>query len=257
MPQILSHQFFAEDLLLSEKIKNLITKKSHYFLGAQGGDILFLYSPKTSRKSNLGLSLHNLKIEEVTHLIKEKKEKGEDVSYLVGFLSHLILDESIHPYVYALEKILKEENREKDNYHYLIGSDLDLYFLEKLKGKKKRDYSYPNYLGYLNYKKLKNDLNSLLTLVNGEFKVKEKRLEIVIKLYFFINNKITYDQKRLRRSIYFVEEKLNLSHRLSYLIKRGKYNLSFEEKNKKYYDFAPLDLFALAKDTTLKLLEEV
>ena len=59
MPSLYTHQILAEKVmeLLPERTRRYVTREGEYFLGAQGGDVFYLYKMREGQK-NLGKYLH-------------------------------------------------------------------------------------------------------------------------------------------------------------------------------------------------------
>ncbi len=122
MPDYFSHGCCAE--LIYEKLdsgyKNLITNKTLYLLGAQGGDVFFAYNVKPT-KSNLGRSIHKQNAVYVFgQLIKGNP------SYAAGFATHYALDCTLHPVIYAYE-----QTKRSPFTHSKFENDLGLFISRK------------------------------------------------------------------------------------------------------------------------------
>ena len=122
MPDYFSHGIAAEIIYskLDTKRKSLITNKTLYLLGAQGGDIFFTYNVKPT-KSNLGRSLHR---HNAIYLFSQLIQGN--ISYAAGFATHYALDSTLHPDIYAFE-----ETKRSPFTHTKFESDLGLYISRK------------------------------------------------------------------------------------------------------------------------------
>ena len=122
MPDYFSHGVCAEIIYekLNSGYKSLITNKTLYLLGAQGGDIFFAYNIKPT-KSNVGRSLHKLS---AVYLFNQMV-KGNP-SYTAGFATHYALDATLHPDIYAYE-----QTKRSPFTHSKFENDLGLFISRK------------------------------------------------------------------------------------------------------------------------------
>lgn len=107
MPAMYAHDTFgkqvASKLPLSVK-KPILQFPQMFRVGLQGPDILFFYNPFHKHAvGDMGHLLHQKNAEEIfTAACKVWKAEGEKVgqlSYLMGFLCHYLLDSACHPYI--------------------------------------------------------------------------------------------------------------------------------------------------------------
>lgn len=121
MPDYFTHSILADVIYerLRPADRQLIPDRSLYKLGAQGGDVFFMYTLRMS--SNLGRWLHTLSAAEVF-----EKLKGASPSYVAGYATHYALDSTIHPAVYAFESTSKARFA-----HLAFEKDLGLYVSRK------------------------------------------------------------------------------------------------------------------------------
>lgn len=104
---------------------NLIKDDKLFYLGCQGPDIFFYkkYAVHTTPK-NLGELIHKDQTKEVFNqvLLYLKENYSEAVlSYIVGWISHYILDKNIHPYIDS-----------KTNWsHKRLEANIDTYIIDK------------------------------------------------------------------------------------------------------------------------------
>ena len=138
MPSLYTHQILAEKVkeLLPERTRRYITRDSEYYLGAQGGDVFYLYKMREGQK-NLGKYLHRKNVYMVFCNFLEAARSGDGgvTSYIAGYITHYAGDIVFHPYVYSLLNRLEFEDTGnwKGNRHALIESDMDSYFVRKYK----------------------------------------------------------------------------------------------------------------------------
>lgn len=118
MPDYFSHSICAEKIYerMDGAHRRRIENKTLYQLGAQGGDVFFMYNIFLS-KNNVGRSLHRQKATELFEALKEG-----DPSYAAGYATHYALDATLHPAVYAYE-----DRHKTFLSHLRFESDLGLY----------------------------------------------------------------------------------------------------------------------------------
>lgn len=209
MPSLLTHNFFALDLL--DTIGDGSCLKSYpscFRLGAQGPDPLFFSSliPFTKAfsiraiKGRYGSKLHKL---DGTKLFKElfkRYDEIEDISskdifmsFILGQLTHFVLDSTCHPYVYYFtgfdknSKLSGKLHYSHAHFEARIDSSLAIY-----KGKKELTYHPEDVL------KINDDL---LTVIDENFNIVIERVlgvkvpknyyrsgvKNMIKVYKFVN----------------------------------------------------------------------
>ncbi|WP_080874053.1 zinc dependent phospholipase C family protein [Oceanobacillus timonensis] len=108
MPNIWTHIFFAEDVCNSLSCDTHRSPYKHtLFLGAQGPDPFFYYrfwpwfsNQKTGQE--IGNTLHTKECGPfLLHLItKAMKQADETKAYVMGFITHHLLDRHTHPYIH-------------------------------------------------------------------------------------------------------------------------------------------------------------
>ena len=127
MPDYFTHAILADVIFerLDRDRRALITDRKLYRLGAQGGDVFFMYN--LSRTSNLGRKLHGL---DARHVFKELA--AANPSYAAGFATHYALDSTLHPAVYAFEEGAKSAFA-----HLAFEKDLGLYVSRKFSAPRK------------------------------------------------------------------------------------------------------------------------
>lgn len=117
MPDYFTHSILSQ--VIYERLKSgtrqSIPDRALYMLGAQGGDVFFMYNLKMN--GNLGRKLHTLDGYEVF-----EKLLSADPSYAAGYAAHYALDSTIHPAVYAFEATSKAKFA-----HLAFEKDIGLY----------------------------------------------------------------------------------------------------------------------------------
>lgn len=121
MPDYFTHAIIADVIFerLDRNRREMITDKKLYLLGAQGGDVFFMYN--LSRASNMGRKLHGLDAQFVFENLKEAHP-----SYAAGYATHYALDSTLHPAVYAFEATSRAPFA-----HLAFEKDLGLYVSRK------------------------------------------------------------------------------------------------------------------------------
>lgn len=142
MPATITHFLMTKRLEKKLQDTGIPYVSSSLYWGAQGPDVLFFHKPLTLRpKSSLrgfGMSLHKTDPMKTFTAMRNyimrcpENEKVAAFSYAYGFLSHLSLDSTAHPYVYYFQKLLAGENGAEDKYmHHKIESNIDVIMLRK------------------------------------------------------------------------------------------------------------------------------
>jgi len=121
MPDLVTHYYFADRVLeeLPKDIRKSISDKNLYYFASAGPDPFFFYKfykfKENAKMSQIGHYMHQNKVyeffEKLTQLTKNSdNNKPLLFSYLTGFLTHHILDSTVHPYVfYKTGKFVKED----------------------------------------------------------------------------------------------------------------------------------------------------
>lgn len=256
MPGCITHYIFAKDCfdnLDNNDLKTILSKNFNIYLLGSCGPNFFEYSnniPNILSKnlSNISNLIHNKNInlffeEMINYSVKNPYMKyifNQDnftdicISYFCGFISHYILDKSIHPYIFYLQLNLKNQYKLKSNnsLHKSIETHIDSLLLYKLKDSTPNDFikniniSLSNneililcdmYIFLLksvfNKNVSYNDINKSLST----FKQTQIRLiysnSIYSKLYLFIKNLLSktgyIENKTYSKHTYCVNDLLN------------------------------------------------
>ena len=119
MPSSYTHQFFARTAitLFPREVQDIINEYPYtFYLGALGPDPLYFYGPlKGNPFYSLGDEIHDKGIRKT--LLGIQNPGNEEISYLIGYISHYVLDKNCHEYIYAVDK----DNR----LHHIIEAELD------------------------------------------------------------------------------------------------------------------------------------
>ena len=164
MPAIITHHLFGEDAAtrLPEGIIDGQEELLAFLLGNQGPDPFWAHF--VARRSvaaacaKLATDMHAGKVVEtfmalrdaVTHLPEDDKRVGR--AFVLGLLSHYVLDSTAHPFVYAQEAALCEADPElqpvHSEVHAIIESDLDTWMLWSQRGLTVEDAPTPRNLAH-------------------------------------------------------------------------------------------------------------
>lgn len=111
MPNLWTHILFGRDVLREMGQEQLLTDphlRNTYHFGAQGPDFLLYHNfwpwTKDTRVSSYGDVLHNERcgeflLEMIQH-VEQRPLADPLVVYVLGFISHYVLDRHVHPFVY-------------------------------------------------------------------------------------------------------------------------------------------------------------
>ncbi|PKR78257.1 hypothetical protein CEY16_00420 [Halalkalibacillus sediminis] len=136
MPNIWTHILFCEEAMKSIHKDELYNKyQNHFNLGAQGPDPFFYHNfwpwKNESAINELGGLLHRTKCGDflMTMVEQAKSARPQTQAYVLGFLTHHILDRNTHPYVHY-------RSGYEGNKHQLLELHMDTVMLEQKKSEK-------------------------------------------------------------------------------------------------------------------------
>lgn len=143
MPAVITHYLFGKEMIPCLPAPPACSSVFNW--GTQGPDIFFFTPPLSAESRRIiqtGYRMHEQDVEEILAAISKQTiaafgmEKSILTSYLYGYLAHYILDSTFHPFVYAMQRHLKAQIPDaSDAYiHRLIETNLDVIFLQKLRG---------------------------------------------------------------------------------------------------------------------------
>jgi hypothetical protein len=161
MPSQMTHAYFALDVYdnLDDKTKKrLVNNKEQLKTFAQGSDILFFYMncnyKKAKQVHKLGkyVHQHNSKdffINLINYIIKNKLEKNSEViAFLYGFITHYVLDSTIHPFIFYKTGIMNKKRKDTYKYnglHMDMENYIDAYMIYTKEGVKPKDFKVYNF----------------------------------------------------------------------------------------------------------------
>lgn len=155
MPALITHHLFGEESMgrLPEGVLTAESERVAFLLGNQGPDPFFFRArtPNYSTCMQLGRDMHRCRMtrqftalrDGVTHL--NRHDAGVGRAFVLGLLSHYVLDRNAHPFVYAQQwGVQKADETLADagsQVHAVIESDLDILMLQRKRdGATVRDY---------------------------------------------------------------------------------------------------------------------
>ena len=181
MPNIITHHYFAEDVLKNSKkdiINSFFGEKDLYYLFTQGFDPFFVYEILPFNEK-LGYFLHDNYIDtffiNYIKVMKEQKLENDPalLAALYGHLTHYVLDSIIHPFV--IYKCGEYNKNRPETYKYVgvhtrMEVEIDAYLYETRENKSFKDLKFHK----VNPKKKlnKNILKLLNKIYEETFKVK-------------------------------------------------------------------------------------
>ncbi|MFC7320157.1 zinc dependent phospholipase C family protein [Halobacillus campisalis] len=131
MPNIWTHILFAEDLCMKLEREDLLaTSERSLYLGAQGPDPFFYYNfwPKASDHGvpEAGMQLHTMNCGDflIEMIERGKSRKHNSQAYILGFVSHHMLDRITHPYIHY-------KSGYEGNKHQALEVAIDTIMMEK------------------------------------------------------------------------------------------------------------------------------
>lgn len=134
MPASYTHYYFAREIyanLNDQNIQKIIEKYPDlYFIGCHGPDINFFYHPyKNNKVIDQAYAIHDTRASDffnhALEIVRSSSNQEASWSYLLGFLTHFILDSNCHPY------INNEIQTQTNEYHQTIESQYDRRFILK------------------------------------------------------------------------------------------------------------------------------
>lgn len=243
LPKDITHWIIAEEIyenLENEEIKKIIARyKDLYYIGAISFDIPFFAVGKDSKKRNaISDSLHkNSSYSTLAKILGEKEVvSGAALAFLLGTISHIIVDSSFHPLIFYYTGDYHDKDNTKRKLaitkHREFESKLDLYFRNKIK--LKNHYLMTN--SYKNKKISKDELNSLLSREYAVFeRLHNDEISSMLKSYmsfqYLFSSKVLYYTLKLINK--FSKQDLSETIALFYP-KKDCIDYSFYENNISY-----------------------
>ena len=155
MPALLTHYLFGESLTseLPAHLRATDAQVKAFLVGNQGPDPFFfaVTSTRGSEVRSMGSKMHDGHMAACFDALRRgvgflpPDLRGVGAAFVCGMLGHYVLDRNAHPYVYAQEFALCDDNPElSDAYHEvhaLIESDMDCGMLRLLHGQSVAEFA--------------------------------------------------------------------------------------------------------------------
>lgn len=226
MPAQYTHQIIAEELLplLPENVRASVTDLPAYYLGAQGGDVFYFLRLVTPKGDNLGKYLHNREVYrtfcEFLRAAKGKNGNPVALSYAAGYVTHYAADTVFHPYVYGtMQKLISAHPKSRIRWHAYIESDIDSYFVEKLRGVPITKYVSPLRLKDIDIPALYPYVSEVLD-ARGQRHFSQFLFRRALRRYFLFERTFTDRTLRRRRVLHAAESALHCQRAFSSLCRR-------------------------------------
>lgn len=234
MPATITHAYFAEDVYKNLEI-NIQKKinKDKLLMFAQNTDSFLFYNILSLKRGkhirNLQKVFHEEKcllfFTNTINYIKEKKyfNDSDTISYLYGFITHYILDSTVHPFVFYKTGLFIPKDKDTWKYnggHTYMETYIDNYLLNK------RNYSM-NFNKCFDLKPFSKNLNNV---INYGFLKTYNEKDISLKYYSSLKqmhiflNLFRKDYFGIKRNIYsffdiFTSKKIFKLKTISYNLK--------------------------------------
>lgn len=286
MPSTITHAYFSNEVYdkIGNKFKKIVNREMLKTFG-QGPDVLFFYNiinlkkGKKIRDFGKYMQKHNTQdffVNLISYIKDNKYEYKDDImSLLYGFISHYVLDKTVHPFVIHKAGVYKRKNKDTYKYNSLHGemeTYIDYYLISKNENVDPKEFKTYNFcfnIGNFSY-----ELNKT---INYTFK-KTYEIENMAKIYnksikqMKIFYKIfRYDPIGVKRGIYsfldmifprFFLKKEPLSYNMRTKNKDNYLNLNRSTWNhpkdiNEKYNYSFDDLYNMALKETLDIIDSV
>jgi hypothetical protein len=286
MPSSITHAYFSIDLydrLNINKRKLLKPYTSHLKTFAQGPDVFFFYKlfcPKSGKNvRSLGRYMQknhtrDFFVNLITEIKRRKLSRNPEIlAFLYGFISHYVLDMTMHPYVIYKTGMYSKSN--KSSYKYLGGhANLELYidaYLIQTRAKVK-PANFKTHLFCFPATSFSDKLNDLLdTAFDMTFNQKQMGhiYQTSIKYSKFLFKYFRNDRTGIKKRLYSLIDLLPINFKMkgvSYHVKLNKndYYLNLSRDNWNHpinkslvYNYSVIELYSIALNKTVKLVNEV
>lgn len=289
MPSTVTHAYFALDVFdkLNEKTKKHIKNNIEDLKTlAQGPDPLYFYNlvfpfTKQNIRKQYPRKVHDTNTRNFfITLVKEIKEQklknnGQTISLLYGFISHYVLDSTIHPYIVYKTGEYKKDVRDTQKYRSLH-LDMELYIdgymifqREKIPIQKFKMYQFCFNINIIE-PKVKKLLDSTVKEVydlDNYSKYYFKAIKQMKKIYKIFR----YDRFGIKRVLYIMLDKVlsknqlkkeQLSYHINYKKKLHYLNNEKNEWNHpmdqyETYNYSFIELYHIALNKALKIIDDV
>ena len=289
MPSSITHAFFALDVYdnLDIKIQKRISNNiEEYKTFAQGPDPLFFYNLSNFGKGKNIRSKYPTLIQtkytqkffiELISYIKENKLENnpEILSFLYGFITHYVLDSTIHPFIIYKTGIFDKNN--SDTYKYNgLHNDMEVYIDAYMIFQREKTFpkDFKTYKFICNIDNFSDKLNNLLdTVFKDVYDINDfsKLYHKAIKQMKFIFRVYRYDKFGIKKVGYKIIDailpkkylkKEMLSYHVGHNSKKHYLNLEKNEWNHptnkyEYYTYSFIELYRIALDKAKSIINDV
>lgn len=138
MPNALTHYVFAEEVLrsLPDEIRaRLGGREKLYYFASMGGDVLYGLNFSSDKvKRGYGDVVHSVKVKESFEEALSKELSVDNLSFVLGFITHYALDSVMHPYIFYAQKVKVAPHVDdgwQGNTHMLVETELDAHYAMK------------------------------------------------------------------------------------------------------------------------------
>lgn len=249
MPAFFTHEIICEQVLnrLPPKCAARVTDRALYWIGAQGGDPLFLYRAEGCR---LGVSMHR---KHIYAFFSALLTAGND-SFSLGYLTHYAADTVFHPYVYRAVRERQSEFQ-KHNLHALIERDIDWFLLDRYTEEAPRKHRFPTKPGGDGLKTLYTDLAPIFRSVYG-VSVDYGKFARAYRAYFRFQNFLQDRHGVLRPVVKGTESLFFLRHSLSDLMLRASPDVRFTNCQRETGEQTVYDLAEESIEKSVRLIKQ-
>ncbi|MDD4035969.1 MAG: zinc dependent phospholipase C family protein [Bacilli bacterium] len=288
MPKTLTHTYFILDVydeLDKKSQQRLINHKEYLKTFAESTNILYLYNfnncNNKKKVKNLIHNFHTKKTKEffenlIKYIKSNKLEKNpEIIALLYGFISHYILDITLHPYIYYKSGILDKKKKNTYKYngmHEDIESYFDAYMIYTKEGIEPKKFKLHQFLYNIN--SLSPETISMLDWVFAETYNHPNIGRIygkAIKRAKRITKKFMYDPLGFKKGVYKIIDKITSKstkklETLSYCIhhKKKQYYLNLDKNvwhhpvdQNETYNYSFIEMYRIAILKTLDIINKV
>ncbi len=288
MPSTITHAYFALDVYehLDNKTKKRIANNlEHLKTFSQAADILFFYTNInkriTKKVKNLGNYIHNNKSKDffiyyIKYIKENKLENDADViTFLYGYITHYVLDSTIHPYVFYKTGMFDKKRPLTYKYNALhrdMEAYIDAYMIYTKSGMKPKNFKVHNFCFNVKSfsKSLEDTINDVFNTVYHENNIANVYLKSIkqMKWFFYIFKYDPYGFKKLKYHFfnkflpptalkyngisYYIHQK----EKLYYLnLEKNKWNHPIDENE--IYNFSFIELYRISIEKTIKIIDQV
>ncbi len=230
MPAYYTHKYFAQDIF--KNIDNLNINQDYYLLFSQSFDILY-YNLGNSKKAKeikkLGHMAHHKNtqsffINAISIALENNLQDNQYIrSFILGSLTHYILDSSFHPYIFYKTGIFRHDTQTQkyNGKHTELELLLDIYFFNK-----DHNIKFHKYKHYKEYNNIKNPPLELINYIN-----------LVYERSFYKKNIGNYYFKCLNNWRFVTKHVKNSHAKIKKYLYKAVDNLFKSKSNIEYYSY--------------------